>query len=101
MRFDINRSFVIVLGRHASGNGIYIAQHFAATIEEAVLLVATGEISDPLNVFEFNPVEGWSRDISADVAQIVLDNHGVRRTSRNFMEDHLGVLKVDEVQRSD
>jgi hypothetical protein len=28
-----------------------------------------GEHSNPIGVYGFNPLEGWSRDVSADVAQ--------------------------------
>lgn len=59
----------------------------------------TSAIENPVKVFEFNPVEGWSRDISEDVARAWLKlilNGGIERdfTSDDmpdFITDHMGM----------
>src|SRR4051794_36579594 len=37
---------------------------FAAVIAD----ILSGQIDHPVSVYAFNPVEGWSRDVSEDVA---------------------------------
>jgi hypothetical protein len=38
-------------------------------LETVIQDLLAGEYSNPIGVFGFNPWEGWSRDVSADVAQ--------------------------------
>jgi hypothetical protein len=38
-------------------------------LEAVIQDLLAGEYSNPIGVFGFNPLEGWSRDVSADVAQ--------------------------------
>jgi hypothetical protein len=38
----------------------------------------SGEYSDPLRVVAFNTVEGWSRDVSEEIAYDVLDRSRCR-----------------------
>src|SRR3954467_6163308 len=40
---------------------------FAAVLED----ILSGQIDDPVNVYAFNPVEGWARDVSDDVARAI------------------------------
>jgi hypothetical protein len=41
-----------------------------ATDRETVIQeLLDGQYSNPIGVFGFNPLEGWARDVSADVAQ--------------------------------
>jgi hypothetical protein len=43
---------------------------YERTDQEAVIRdLLAAEYSNPIGVFGFNPYEGWSRDVSADVAQ--------------------------------
>jgi hypothetical protein len=41
---------------------------YEATDLEAVTDILTGEYRSPIGVFAFNTAEGWSRDVSADIA---------------------------------
>jgi hypothetical protein len=38
-------------------------------LETVILDLIDGQYSNPIGVFGFNPFEGWSRDVSEDVAQ--------------------------------
>ena len=54
----------------------------------------TGQYEHPLRVVAFNPLEGWSRDASADVAeeleQRVAEGHEVTEAVREFIERFTG-----------
>lgn len=54
-----------------------------------------GQYNHPLRVIAFNAEEGWSRDVSVEIADKVLQrvesNHGtVTSGTRAFLEHHLG-----------
>jgi hypothetical protein len=38
-------------------------------LETIIVDLLTGQYSNPIGVFGFNPMEGWARDVSADVAR--------------------------------
>jgi hypothetical protein len=44
-----------------------------ADLNTIVRNMISGEYSDPLRVVAFNTVEGWSRDVSEEIAYDVLD----------------------------
>jgi hypothetical protein len=55
----------------------------------------TGEYSQVLRVVAFNPIEGWSRDASEDVAEaleahIMAERRDVPESLRDFIEGQLG-----------
>jgi hypothetical protein len=55
----------------------------------------TGQFNNPVRVIAFNTSEGWSRDLSEDVARELLTRVGkegkpLARTARGFVEFHLG-----------
>ena len=54
----------------------------------------TGQYDHPLRVVAFNPLEGWSRDASEDVAheleQRVAEGHEVTEPVREFIERFTG-----------
>jgi hypothetical protein len=54
-----------------------------------------GQYDQPLRVVAFNPVEGWSRDASEDVALELarrVDDEGreISEALRDFIESHIG-----------
>ncbi|WP_271604938.1 hypothetical protein [Bradyrhizobium sp. CCBAU 11434] len=66
-------------------------------IDYATLIkdLLAGQYNQALRVVAFNPVEGWSRDASEDVARdveqyIAARSHDVSRGLRGFVESHLG-----------
>lgn len=70
------------------------------TITDAMDHANNNDAFPLLAVIEFNPVEGWSRDVSEDAARWVVDqirNHEATPTPRevDFVELHLGVGCID------
>jgi hypothetical protein len=63
----------------------------------------TGQFNSPVRVVAFNTAEGWSRDISEDVAWEVLrratnEGRSLPVTTQGFVEFHVGedeLLRVD------
>jgi hypothetical protein len=61
----------------------------------------TGQFNNPVRVVAFNTSEGWSRDVSEDVAREVLRRLAGRRLAaslRQFVETY---LDEDELQRAE
>jgi hypothetical protein len=62
-------------------------------LETAIQDLLAGEYSNPIGVFGFNVLEGWSRDVSADVAQELrrrcdLQLRDVPPNIQDFVERH-------------
>jgi hypothetical protein len=65
----------------------------AASIENVIDDLLTGQFNNPVRVVAFNTSEGWSRDVSEDVAREVLRRVAARgrplaASSRQFVEAH-------------
>jgi hypothetical protein len=63
---------------------------FDTVIEELM----TGQFNNPVRVIAFNPSEGWSRDVSEDVARellkrVVKEGKTLAHASRRFVEFHV------------
>jgi hypothetical protein len=61
--------------------------------ETVIRDLLAGQYSDPVRVIAFNTVEGWSRDISADVAseaaeRVAIDGCDVPPWLEGFIERH-------------
>ena len=88
----------IVICRDRSGTE-YIVERNLADCDKAstVKAIARGEFIVPVvQVLELNPVEGWSRDISEDIAMEVCTiwaNNGepLDRWQRDFVESFVGL----------
>lgn len=67
MAFNSDRSFFSVIA--ALSGDAYSAERdvSAMSFGQIVKDIADGQIEDVLTVIEFNPVEGWSNDVTADV----------------------------------
>jgi hypothetical protein len=55
----------------------------------------TGQFNNPLRVIAFNTAEGWARDVSEDIAHLVIEtardrNKGLSETALRFYERHTG-----------
>jgi hypothetical protein len=62
-----------------------------AANKQAVLnLIANGEFHAPVRVIAFNPAEGWSRDVTKDIAQELLERDAsegdLSESAKIFME---------------
>jgi hypothetical protein len=76
------------------------AQASFGTIVDDLL---TGQYSNPVRVVSFNTAEGWSRDVSEDVARevvrrVVEDGRTLAASSRQFIEAH---VDADEFARAE
>ena len=62
----------------------------------------TGQFNNPLRVVAFNTAEGWARDASADIAQLVIEaarvrNKNLSENARRFYERHTGLVAPADV----
>jgi hypothetical protein len=65
----------------------------ATGFETVVTDLLDGQYKNPIGVFSFNPAEGWSRDVSEDVARELrrrcdLQLRGVPSSIQDFVERH-------------
>jgi hypothetical protein len=84
-----------------------VGRVYRETAEEGTTLgsvvddLLTGQFNNPVRVVAFNTSEGWSRDVSEDVAREVLRRLEGRRSpagSRKFVETYVG---EDELSRAE
>jgi hypothetical protein len=81
------------LGRH--GRVWREADAERTDLETVITDLLDGQYSSPVAVFGFNPVEGWSRDVSEDVAQEIrrrcdLQGRDLPPPLQDFVERHEG-----------
>ena len=74
-----------------------------AGLEDIVGNLLSGQYTNPLRVIAFNTAEGWSRDVSEDVAwelvrRVRKAQDKLAETTRNFVEYHIG---QDELLRAE
>ena len=69
-----------------------------ATADEATIIenFLTGQYSCPLRVVAFNTAEGWSRDVTEDIAVAVMnrvrsEQRSIGKVAQEFLERALGV----------
>jgi hypothetical protein len=70
-----------------------------ATLEDVIENLISGQYRHPLRVVGFNTSEGWSRDVSEDVAWEVLrrlraEGKMTPSETRDFLEFHVGAHEV-------
>ncbi|SHG92802.1 hypothetical protein [Bradyrhizobium erythrophlei] len=71
------------------------ADYEDTTFETIVADMLTAQYKNPIGIFCFNTGEGWSRDVSADVARelrrlIDLEQRDVPQSLEEFLERHEG-----------
>lgn len=103
LAFD--RSFYVIVCRGRDGEP-YAAEQCLSdmTAERLVINIASGQIENVRQVFEFNPAEGWSRDVSEDIARDVLrhcfaEDDEITAVCFDFVEDQLGCRVVADAIR--
>jgi hypothetical protein len=101
-KFDVD--FCTVLCLHKGE--LYFAERVGTGATERRIAddIASGQIENACAVFQFNPGEGHSREISDDVARtvlnIVLDDDGdIPEHVVDFLETHIGCRAVAEIAR--
>ena len=62
--------------------------------EDAAAKIARGEYTNPLEVIAFNVDEGWCRNVSEDIAGIIVEKaraeeNTITLSARTFVEKHL------------
>jgi hypothetical protein len=67
-----------------------------ADLENVILSLLTGEYTNPIRVVAFNTAEGWSQDVSGDIAQELrrrcdLQGRVVPYNIHEFVERHHGL----------
>ena len=71
----------------------YVETEPVMTEAAVVANMLAGEYDQPLEVVAFNVSEGWSRDVSEDIARLVVDRaraegRTIPTASRRFIEEH-------------
>jgi hypothetical protein len=69
-----------------------------ADLENTIKDLISGQYSDPVRVISFNTSEGWSADVSGDVAQEIQRRHDllgedVPSHLQGFVDDHAGYAR--------
>ena len=88
---DYDTTVHIVLNDYGGLGAAYIeTDEMAASEDTIVSNIIEGEYSNPLRVVAFNTHEGWSRDVTKDIAHKILDlnQEGVALSApaREFVE---------------
>jgi hypothetical protein len=88
----------IVLNYYASRLGPAYAETGEDEADEKTTIenILSGQYSHPLRVVAFNTAEGWSRDVTEDIAHAVLDcarseSRSIGKGAQEFIERALGV----------
>jgi hypothetical protein len=90
-----DHDFHVIEVRH--GNESYLREtdkagaSFAAVVED----ILAGQVENVIGVYSFNPIEGWARDVSEDVARAVAskaarEDRAITDSTRAFIQDHAG-----------
>jgi hypothetical protein len=81
----------IVLNDFGQPGRAYVETDEAAADEQTVVNnISSGEYSNPVRVVAFSTVEGWSRDVTEDIARALLDREAreadLSEPARRFVE---------------
>ena len=90
----LDRDMYLVLEDFGSGPAWRETDEDRTNYRTLISDLLTGQYDHPLRVVAFNPLEGWSRDASEDVAQEldqrVTEGHEVAEPVREFIERFTG-----------
>jgi hypothetical protein len=90
----LDHDIYLVLEDFRSGPAWVETDEDDTDFETVVNDLLSGQYDQPLRVVAFNPVEGWSRDASEEVAEALArraaDGRGVSERLQTFIENHLG-----------
>lgn len=94
---NADQTFYSILYRARDGRLVFAERSVtdAASLSETVKDINEDQVSAVVAVLASNPAEGWSRDVSEDVARecakVLCDNgrgRDVRTDLRNFIDNH-------------
>ena len=86
----------IVLDSFGKGGSVYReTDEASADLESVITNISGGEYNDPRRIVAFNTAEGWSRDVTEDVARKILARseraaEPLEGTARRFVERQIG-----------
>lgn len=91
----LDRDIYIVLEDFRSGAAWRETDEMATDLHTLIDYLLTGQYDQPLRVVAFNPVEGWSRDASGDVAEelerrVALEGREISEGLQEFIESNTG-----------
>ena len=84
----------IVLNDFGQLGRAYVETDEAAADERTVVdNISDGQYSNPIRVVAFNTVEGWSRDVTEDIARALLERErfDLSESAKNFVERVLDI----------
>jgi len=75
----------------------YVETDEAAADEQTVINnISSGEYSNPVRVVAFNTAEGWSRDVTEDIARALLDREAreadLSESAKTFVQRVLDIV---------
>jgi hypothetical protein len=70
----------------------------AATLESVIDDLLAGQFNNPARVVAFNTSQGWSRDVSDDVARVAVRARPLAASLRKFLEAY---VDEDELLRAE
>ena len=87
----------IVLNDFGQLGRAYVETDEAAADEQTVINnISSGEYSNPVRVVAFNTAEGWSRDVTEDIARALLEqearNSDLSESAKRFVERVLDIV---------
>ena len=69
--------------------------HLEADEKTVLTNISNSEYSNPIRVVAFNTAEGWSRDVTEDIARMLLDREAkegdLSESARRFVEQVLDI----------
>ena len=77
----------------------YVETDQAAADEQTVVNnISSGEYTNPVRVVAFNTAEGWSRDVTEDIARALLEqearNSDLSESAKRFVERVLDIVGI-------
>jgi hypothetical protein len=95
--------FDVTLDDFGAAGRVYRETDEATAGRDVIDDLLTGQFNNPVRVIAFNTAEGWSRDVSEDIAweltrRVTADQKALTAPTRTFVEFHIG---EDELLRAE
>jgi predicted KAP-like P-loop ATPase len=82
-------------------HGLQLSETDEAVADEQTVVnnISSGEYSNPVRVVAFNTVEGWSRDVTEDIARALLEQEArksdLSESAKRFVERVLDIVGLN------